>query len=101
MGQMHYFCLLDEMLVPRAREQPASICLYLPNRREGLFPETGLPASPILGNSGLKGKASSLTRLYEERAQLGLRIVVFNGETTRYRCLKRKLPWLPWLDFFV
>jgi hypothetical protein len=25
MGQMHHFCLLDEMLVPRAREYAASI----------------------------------------------------------------------------
>jgi hypothetical protein len=63
-------------------------------RRVG-FSETELLEMPILRNSGLKGKASSLTRLYEERAQLGLRIVVFNGETTRYHCLKRKLPGTP------
>ena len=49
---------------------------------------------PILGNSGQKQNTSSLTRLYEERAQLGLRIMVFDGETARHRCLKRKLPWL-------
>src|SRR5215210_3328000 len=35
MGQMHHFCLLDEMLVPRAREYAASICLYSPSCREG------------------------------------------------------------------
>jgi hypothetical protein len=46
-------------------------------------------------------KVSSLTRLYEERAQFGLRIVVFNGELSCYRCLKGKLPWLLRPYFFL
>src|SRR5919107_1016502 len=51
MGQMHHFCLLDEMLVPRASECAASICLYSPSCREGLFSETKLPPNIVLGNS--------------------------------------------------
>jgi hypothetical protein len=44
----HTNLLSDQIRLESVRGR---VCLYSPSFREGLFPETGLPASVILGTS--------------------------------------------------